>query len=112
VQNIKNEFLEYILELLEPMGEISSGRMFGGYVVRQNELPIALIFSDEIYFKVDDTNRQDFITAGLTPLTYNKKGKTITVSNWKVPTEVLEDEITLMAWAYKAYDVSLRAHKK
>jgi DNA transformation protein len=105
VQNIKNEFLEYILELLEPMGEISSGRMFGGYVVRQNELPIALIFSD-------DTNRQDFITAGSTPLTYNKKGKTITVSNWKVPTEVLEDEITLMAWAYKAYDVSLRAHKK
>ena len=112
MQSIKNEFLEYILELLEPLEGISSGRMFGGYVVRRNELPIALIFNDEIYFKVDDTNRLDFIAAGSTPFTYNKKGKTITISNWKVSTEVLEDEVTLMSWAYKAYDVSLRAHKK
>jgi TfoX/Sxy family transcriptional regulator of competence genes len=42
----QSEFLEYILELLEPSGDITSCRMFGGYAIRKNNLPIALIFGD------------------------------------------------------------------
>ena len=37
------------------------------------------------------------------PFSYQKKGKTINISNWRVPVEVLEDADTLIDWALKAY---------
>lgn len=108
----QSEFLDYVLELLMPSGDISSCRMFGGYAIRKSGLPIALIFSDEIYFKVDDSNRPDFEALHSQPFTYEKGGKTITVSNWKLPIEVMEDHDTLMEWTDKAYQVAFRARKK
>ena len=84
----RSEFIEYILELLEPSGGISLKRMFGGYSVCKFGLSIALIFEDEIYFKVDDSNRSDYEAINSEPFTYEKKGKTIIVSNWKVPIEI------------------------
>ncbi len=89
-------FLEYILELLEPSGGITSCKMFGGYAISKNNLPIALIFGDEAYFKTDDSNIADYEAMDSTPFTYEAKGKTITVSNWKMPIEILEDHEKLM----------------
>ena len=108
----RNEFLEYVLELMEPFGEISSCRMFGGYAIRKSGLPIALIFKNEIYFKVDDSNRADYEALGSTPFTYEKGGKTIVVSNWKLPVEILEDTERLKKWVEKSYDVAFKARKK
>jgi DNA transformation protein and related proteins len=86
--------------------------MFGGYTIRKNGLSFALIFDDEIYFKVDDTNRKDYERMESTPFTYEAKGKVITVSSWKVPIEVLEDFATLMEWIEKSYQVAMRASAK
>lgn len=108
----QNEFLEYILELLEPSGGITSCRMFGGYAIRKNGLPIALIFQDEIYLKVDDSNRSAYKAMDSRPFTYEKGGKTIVVSNWKVPIEILEDSEQLMEWTEQSYQVALAAKKK
>ncbi|MBT5654951.1 MAG: TfoX/Sxy family protein, partial [Alphaproteobacteria bacterium] len=105
-------FLEYILELLEPSGGIASCRMFGGYAIRKNGLAIALVFDDEIYLKVDDSNRTDFESMGSKPFTYEKGGKIITISNWKVPIEILEDSEKLIKWSEKAYQVAFKAKKK
>ncbi len=107
----RSEFLEYILELLEPSGGIASCRMFGGYAIRKNGLPIALIFDDEVYFKVDDSNRQDYEVINSKPFTYKKGNKTIIISNWKVPIEILEDSDRLMEWVEKSYQVAFRAKK-
>ena len=109
---IKNQFLEYILELLDPAGGISSRRMFGGYAVYKNGLAIALIFQDEIYFKVDDSNRADYLAVDSKPFIYEKQGRQITISNWSLPVEILEDSERLMEWTEKAYQVALRAKKK
>ena len=49
----QNEFINFILESLESMNGISWGRMFGGYVIWRNDLPIDLVFDDELYFKVN-----------------------------------------------------------
>jgi len=68
-----NEFLEYILELLEPSGDISSRRMFGGYAIRKNGFTIAFIFEGELYFKVNESNRSDFESAESKPFTYNTR---------------------------------------
>ena len=86
------------MELLEPCGGITYCRMFGGYAIRKNGLAIALMFKDEIYFKVDDSNRADYENLNSEPFTYEKKGKTIIISNWKLPIEILEDPEKLMIW--------------
>ena len=98
-----NEFLDFILERLEPINGITWGRMFGGFVVRRHHLPIGLIFGDELYFKVNDRNLEDYKLLNSEPFSYQKKGKTINISNWRVPVEVLEDADTLIDWALKAY---------
>ena len=37
------EFLDFIMEKLDNLGNFSSGRLFGGYVVKKEGLPIGLI---------------------------------------------------------------------
>ena len=44
----QNEFINFILESFESMHGISQGRMFGGYVIRRNDLPIDLVFDGEL----------------------------------------------------------------
>ena len=109
--NKQSEFLEYILDLLEPSGGISACRMFGGHAIRKNGLPIALIFDDEIYFKVDSTNQEDYKKMGSKPFTYEKGGKMIVVSNWKMPIDILEDHEKLMEWTEKSFNVAQSAKK-
>ena len=107
-----NEFLEYILELLEPAGGVSSRQMFGGHIIYKNELPIALISDNEIYFKVSEINQFDFESMGSKPFTYDRKGKTNTLAYWSVPPEILESEDKLIEWVEKAYQISLEAKRK
>jgi DNA transformation protein len=102
------ELYYYILELLEPSQGISLKRMFGGYAVYKFDLPIALIIEDEIYFKVDDSNLADYEVFNSEPFTYEKKGKTIVISNWKVPAEILEDQDRLMEFVEKSYQIAVR----
>lgn len=109
---MSKEFLAYVLEQLEPSAGITTKRMFGGFAIRKHGLPIALLFEDQVYFKVGDSNQADYEAAGSEPLTYNAKGKTIVVSNWSLPADVLEDSDLLKEWAEKSYQVALKGKKK
>lgn len=108
---MSNEFVEYVLELLEPSGGITKARMFGGYVVRKFGVAIALIFEDEIYFKVDENNIDDYKKLNSRPFTYEKHGKIVTISNWVLPIEILEDEEKLMQFTEKSYQAALKKKK-
>ena len=56
----KNEFLNYMLDLLEPMGELSYKPLFGGYAICKHDVAFALVFDGTVYFKTDATNRKDY----------------------------------------------------
>lgn len=109
---MSNEFLNYILELLEPSGGITSRKMFGGCLIRKNGLPIGLVVDGEIYFKVNESNLPDFETLNSEPFSYEARNKTIALSYWRVPIEVLEDQDKLMEWSEKAYQASLESKHK
>lgn len=85
--------------------------MFGGFGVYKSGVMFGLIAEDELYFKVDDTNRPDFEARKSKPFVYDAKGKPITMSYWRVPDDVLENPEDLKAWAMKAYDVALKTKK-
>lgn len=60
-----SEFVEYLLELMKPIGAVRAKRMFGGYGLFLEGLMFALVADDRLYFKVGDSNLADFEQRGL-----------------------------------------------
>jgi DNA transformation protein len=87
-----SEYLEYVMEKLNPLGQIKSRAMFGGYGIFHEGVMFALIADDNLYFKVNESNRDDYRKAGSQPFPHG-------MSYWEVPYEVLEDNSELPIWA-------------
>ena len=100
------ETLEHILDLLDVEEGVSYKRMFGGYGLFKNDIAVALILRSEIYMKVDKSNRHDYESAFSKPFTYRKNGKDVALSNWSIPSEVLEDKELFVEWFLKSYRVA------
>lgn len=95
-----NDYLLYVLEQLDDVGEVTARRMFGGYGLYLDGVFFALISSENVlYFKVDESNRADYESLHMPqfkPLHY-----------YEVPVDVLEDRTLLKVWARKAFAVAL-----
>ena len=101
------ETLEYILDLLHEEEGVSYKRMFGGYALLKNELAVALILRSEVFMKVDESNIDDYKLASSKPFTYYKNGKEVSLSNWSIPGDVLEDKDVFVDWFFKSYQVAI-----
>lgn len=109
----KNDYLEYILEILEPFGPIAHKSMFGGFGLYKSGLIFAIIADGELYFKGDKAEADEFYESeGSNKFGYEGKGKIITMSYWKVPVEAMEDEELLAKWFEFAYNSALKSKKK
>ena len=102
-------YRSFVVEQLEHVALITAKSMFGGVGLYADEYFFALIANDQLYFKVDDTNRPDFEAAGMEP--FRPYGDDRAMKYYEVPIEVLEDVDALRAWATKAIDVARRAKK-
>jgi DNA transformation protein len=109
---LKSEFVEYLLELLEPFGHVKAKAMFGGFGLYRRDLMFGLVADDTLYLKVDEQSRPEFESKGLSPFVYKMKGKEFSMSYYKAPDEVSEDPAEMAQWAHKAYDAALRAAQK
>ena len=84
--------------------------MFGGVGIYSGEYFFALIDDDILYFKVDDSNRPDFVARGMEPFRPNgHDGETM--QYYTVPEELLEDADALRPWVEGAVAVA-RSRKK
>ena len=104
-------FPDYVLEQLAPFGGVTARAMFGGNGLYKGGVMFGLISDGELYFKVDDVNRPDFEAKKSQPFTYEARGRTVALSYWFVPEDVIEDADDLRAWAAKAYDAALKGRK-
>jgi DNA transformation protein len=105
----------YRIFVLDQLGRVApairSRGMFGGVGIYSDDLFFALIASDTLYFKVDETNRDDFIDAGMRPfMPYGESGEIM--QYYEVPSEVLEQPDELRGWAAKAIDAAARARQQ
>ena len=100
-------YLNYVLDLLSCCGNITHRALFGGYGIYNDGKILAIIADDELYFKVNDSNKQDFVDSDSEPFTYYKNNKPYSLSYWKVPAEILEVPELLQTWFNKAYMVAL-----
>ncbi len=108
----KNEFVEYLLGLLEPFGTVEAKPMFGGFGIYRDNLMFAIVLQDVLYLKADGGTRPEFESRGLTPFTYQKQGKKFSVSYYQAPEEALEDPEEMSRWAGMAYGAAIRASRK
>ena len=73
-----------IKEIFAPFGEVAVKRMFGGAGVYRDGLCFAIEADGEIYFKVDDENREAFRAAGSKPFAYPMKGELREMNYWRL----------------------------
>lgn len=100
---VSNDFIAYVLDQLDGLGPLQVRRMFGGAGIYCGDLFFAILADDELYFKANDTNLDDYRCLNLEPFTYRtKNGRTVSLRYYPLPADVLEDREQLHAWARKA----------
>jgi DNA transformation protein len=105
--------VEHCLELIAPLGQASSRRMFSGRALYIDGLCMAIIIRDTLYLKVDDTHRALFEHAGCKPFTYEgKRGEVHVLSYYTAPEEAMESPTEMLPWARRALAAAVAARAK
>lgn len=105
-------YIEFLHELLKPIGKISSRKMFGGHGVYCNGVMMGLVAEELLYLKVDEKTKPLFNDAGCEPFVYQSKAKQVVMSYWSVPDEAMESSEQMLPWAKLAYAAALRKEKR
>ncbi len=95
------EFRDFVLDQLVRLPQLKSKAMFGGIGLYSGECFFGIVAADELFFKVDLSNRAAYEAAGSEPFR-PVAGRPVTMSYWRVPIEVLEDTGELATWALAA----------
>ena len=110
---VSDEFVDYVLDQLAGWGEVSARKMFGGAGLYCDGVMFGLIADDVAYLKVDDSNREDFVRAGASAFNpFPEKTKSIVMSYYEIPADILEDLELLGKWAERALAVAQKNKKK
>jgi DNA transformation protein len=112
MQQMSDDFVDYVMELLGPFGTVGVRRMFGGHGVYLDGLMFAIISGDTLYLKSDEMNRIEFVQAGCEIFAYARKGKRATLNFFQAPAEAMESPELMLPWARTAYAAALRANAK
>ncbi|KFN44849.1 TfoX/Sxy family protein [Arenimonas oryziterrae] len=105
-------FIDYLHELLDPLGAISTRRMFGGHGVYCGGVFFAIVIDNRLYLKVDDETRAQFDAAGCAPFVYEGKDKPVEMSYWSAPEAAMDSEEEMRPWAKLAIAAALRKPAK
>jgi DNA transformation protein len=107
---VSESLVALLKEQLEPLGSITLKRMFSGAGVYCDGVIFGLILRDTLHFKVDDRNRALYEAEGMTPFSYDARGKTVQLgAYWRVPERLLDEPDEMLAWARAAVAAGRRA---
>jgi DNA transformation protein len=106
-----NPYLDYLLEELEPLGEIRAKAMFGGHGLYCDEVFFALVANGALFLKADDENRPHFEAQGLKAFR-PFQDKPDVMQYYEAPAEMFEDKEVLKQWAGGAVAAGVRAQLK
>jgi DNA transformation protein len=81
--------------------------MFGGYGLYLDGTIFGIIADDQIYFKTDENSQVRYEQLGSKPFTYAKgKAKSVTMSYWELPAEIMDDPNELRQWVIESSAIS------
>jgi DNA transformation protein len=103
------EFQDFLKEQLVAFGEVSVRRMFGGAGIFRDGVMFAIIDGDDaLYLKADETTRAAFLEEGCGPFVYERGGKAVSLSYYRLPERLYDDAAGLCEWARDAHSAALR----
>jgi DNA transformation protein len=105
----RNQFVDYVTELMNDWAAVSARRMFGGYGLYRDGLMFALIIEDELFFKTDPENLARFERTGSRPFVYQSHGRAVQLSYWSAPVASLDSAAEMGECCQYAYGSALRA---
>lgn len=112
------DFLEYVLDLLAPLGPITTRRMFGSVGLYLDGRMFAIVSGeDRFYVKSDNQTQGQFDEADCPALTYtttkpNGESKTVALSFRAPPESVLDDRQQILDWAQLGVEAAARVPEK
>jgi DNA transformation protein and related proteins len=105
------EFRDFVLDQLARIPQLRAKTMFGGVGLYSADAFFGIVAADELFFKVDDSNRSAYEAAGSEPFR-PVQARPVSMSYWRVPIEVLEDTGELATWALAAIRAAGNAASK
>jgi DNA transformation protein len=107
----QNEFVNYLVENMQTLGNVNARTMFGGHGIFLNGLMFGLVAEDVLFLKTDPQNNAFFEDRNLPHFVYEKKGKAMQMSYRQAPESALDDPDELHDWASRSYAAAVRARK-
>lgn len=108
---VSHGLIEYLKDVLAPLGAIRVRRMFGGASVYADDTIFALVDNDIVYLKADETTKHLFEAEGLGQFTYAGQSGPVTMSYWRAPERMLDDPDEFLEWSRRALRVARRSTK-
>jgi DNA transformation protein len=105
----QNEFCEYLMDRLAPLGPPSYRFMFGGYAIYLDGLIVGLVVDDVLLLRADEENRGEFEARGIGPFRPYPDKMTSTMPYYTVPEDVFEDQDAFLEWAGQSREAAIRA---
>jgi DNA transformation protein len=106
-----NEFVDYLHEVFELFGRISTRKMFSGYGIYHDGLMFGLVAGDTLYLKADAENAPHFEKEGLQKFEYRNGEKVVKMSYYNAPAGILEDREEAAKWARRSFEAALRCQR-
>jgi DNA transformation protein len=106
---VQTQYLAYILEQLEGLGDLRSRRMFGAVGLYSGELFFGLVDDDTLFFKSDSTNSAEYIARKMPRFMPFPERPEAVMAYYQVPADIIEDAESLIAWARKSVAVALKS---
>jgi DNA transformation protein and related proteins len=101
------QFIEFVTDILAPIGVISVRQMFGGAGVYADGRIFALIAYDRLYLKTNDAGQAAFENEDMACFTYDTKtGPGQIRSYWQIPDRLLDEPDELIEWARRSMAVA------
>jgi DNA transformation protein len=105
--SVSDGYRTYIIEQLAALPALSARRMFGALGLYSGDWFFALIDDDTLFFKVDDANRDDYLSRGMKA--FMPIPGQVSMGYFQVPAEVIEEAEELTRWARRCVEVAQRA---
>jgi DNA transformation protein and related proteins len=102
--SVSDNYRTYIVEQLAALPALSTRRMFGGIGIYSDAFFFALIDDDVLFFKVDDSNRDDYASRGMKA--FMPFPGQPSLGYFQVPPDVIEEAEELVRWAHRSVEVA------
>jgi DNA transformation protein len=97
------EFIEYVRELLLPLGPLTDGHFFGGFAFKSGDRQFAMIMGNTLYFRVNEASRAHYEREGMAPFYYSTKKGIVQVKKfYTVPENLFDEQDALILKAREA----------